>query len=220
MTAVNLNLNNMNGIGDEGASALIDALKVNTSLTKINLNLKGLDESQVDRVVNDLLARNKRLRHLFLFDARQMLLSRLCSDECGVLWPYVLDGDDLDVTGAPDDVETVRAEFAAVVAERRRRELCRPVLVADVRTLQRETSNQIAVLNDIVSGQASQNAEQTNQIADLKNMVVEQGQQMQQMQDQIRQMHTLLMSRVEQEPSPDAVDERDKRAAKRRRTGR
>jgi hypothetical protein len=55
-------------------------------------------------------------------------------------------------------------------------------------------------------------------------MIVVQNQQMQdqnqQMQEQIRQMHALLssMSR-EQAPSAD-IDERDKRAAKRRRTGR
>jgi hypothetical protein len=94
------------------------------------------------------------------------------------------------------------------------------VLVADFRVLQHE----IAALNGIVSGQASQNAEQTiqitkqtNQIADLQRsteMIVDQNQQM---QDQIRQMHALLMSR-EQEPPID-VDERGKRAVKRRRTG-
>jgi hypothetical protein len=77
---------------------------------------------------DSLIARNGRLRRLFLFDARQMLLSRAamngCADECGVVWPYALVGDDLvdvNVTAAPDNVETIRAEFAAVVEERHRR---------------------------------------------------------------------------------------------------
>jgi hypothetical protein len=70
------------------------------------------------------LARNDRLRHLFFFDARQMLLSLMCADECGVVWPYLLDGDDMDVGVSSDiNVETLRAEFAAVVEERRRRAL-------------------------------------------------------------------------------------------------
>jgi hypothetical protein len=37
------------------------------------------------------------------------------------VWPYLLDADDMDVGMAPDDIETLRAEFAAVVKERRRR---------------------------------------------------------------------------------------------------
>jgi hypothetical protein len=67
------------------------------------------------------MARNKRLRRLFLFDARRMLLSVMCADECGVVWPYLLDSGDTDGIVAPDNVETLRAEFAAVVEERRRR---------------------------------------------------------------------------------------------------
>jgi Ran GTPase-activating protein (RanGAP) involved in mRNA processing and transport len=70
---VNTSLANINlawnGIGAEGASALADALKVNTSLTEINLDGNAIDESNLARVV-ELIARNKRLRHLFLFDAR------------------------------------------------------------------------------------------------------------------------------------------------------
>jgi hypothetical protein len=75
------------------------------------------DHARVDK----LIARNHRLRHLFIFDARKMLLSLMCSDECGVVWPYLLEGDDLNVISAPDNVESLRAEFAAVVEERRRR---------------------------------------------------------------------------------------------------
>jgi len=231
--------------------ALVDALEVNTSVTTIDIDD---DDDEMDCArIDVLLARNRRLRDLFLFDARQMLLSVMCADLCGVLWPYLLEGDDTGGIVAPKNVDEVRAEFAAVVAERRRRELCRPVLVADVRAMQSETndlitkqstqiaeqssqivkqSSQIAALNDIVSGLASQNAEQTNQnaeqtnqIADLQRStetIVKQNQQMQeqnqQMQEQMRQMHALLMSR-EQEPSAN-VDERDKRAVKRRRTDR
>jgi hypothetical protein len=153
-----------------------------------------------------------------------MLLSLMCADECSVLWPYLLESGDTDGIDAPENLETIRAEFAAVVEERRRHELCRPVLVADVSALQRETSNQIAssngivsnqiaVLNDIVSGQS-------NQIADLQRstgMIVEQNQQM---QEQIRQMHAMLMSFSREQEQPADVDERDKRAAKRRCTGR
>jgi hypothetical protein len=72
-----------------------------------------------------LIARNQRLRRLFLFDARQMLLSVLCADECGVVWPYVFDKEDADYVAQPSnsfgDFESVRAEFAVVVEERRRR---------------------------------------------------------------------------------------------------
>jgi hypothetical protein len=50
-----------------------------------------------------------------------MLLSLMCADECGVVWPYLLASGDKDGIVAPDNVEMVRAEFAAVVEERRRR---------------------------------------------------------------------------------------------------
>jgi hypothetical protein len=63
------------------------------------------------------VALNERLRQLFLFDARQMLLSLMCADECGVVWPYLLDADDLGFIKAPGEVEPLRAEFAAVVEE-------------------------------------------------------------------------------------------------------
>jgi septal ring factor EnvC (AmiA/AmiB activator) len=149
--------------------------------------------------------------------------------------------DDLETIGvvAPANVESIRAEFAAVIVERCRRERCRPVLVADFRALQREQcatsnqiversnqiakqifdqSNQIAEQSIQIAEQSNQIAAQTNQITDLQNMMVEQNEQNHQMQDQIRQIHGLLVSR-EQAPSAD-VDERDKRAAKRRRTGR
>jgi hypothetical protein len=223
MTVMNIRIDG-NEIGAEGASALVDALKVNTSVTKVNLSGNEIDASGV----NKLIARNERLRQLFLFDARKMLLTVLCADECGALWPYLLEGDDLGVIAPPANVESLRAEFAAVVEERRRRELCRPVLVADFRVLQREIagqSNQIATLNDIVRVQASENAQQTTQIAEQTNQIAAQTSQIADLQrltetmvEQNRQMYALLMSR-EQGPSVD-VDERDKRAAKRRRTGR
>jgi hypothetical protein len=56
-----------------------------------------------------------------------MLLSVLCADEFGVVWPYLLDGDDADylyVTQSSNrfgNVVSWRAEFAVVVEERRRR---------------------------------------------------------------------------------------------------
>jgi hypothetical protein len=93
---------------------------VNTSVTQINLEGNKIDAGAL-APVKTLLARNKRLRHLFLFDARKMLLSLMCAEECGVVWPYLLDGDDLDVTAAPANVETLRAELTGVVEERVRR---------------------------------------------------------------------------------------------------
>jgi hypothetical protein len=145
-----INLNH-NQIGSEGASALADALKVNTSITTINLRNNSIgaegekaiaDALKVNTSVTRLyidntrdaaasarayarVERNRRLRRLFLFDARQMLLSVLCADECGVVWPYLLEGDDLDYVAQASncfgDFTSVRTEYAVVVEERRRR---------------------------------------------------------------------------------------------------
>jgi Ran GTPase-activating protein (RanGAP) involved in mRNA processing and transport len=110
-----------NQIGNEGTAALFDALQVNTSLTTIDLAGNAIDESH-RASVNALVARNKRFRSLFLFDARRMLLSLMCADECGVVWPYLLGCGSTDGIVAPAEVETIRAEFENdVVAERRRR---------------------------------------------------------------------------------------------------
>jgi hypothetical protein len=101
---------------------------LNTSVTDIGFE----DESEWD-IITALVARNKRFRSLFLFDARQMLMSRLCSDEFGVLWKYFIASSAGDDDGAvPDNVESIRIELAAVVNERQRREHCRPALVSDV----------------------------------------------------------------------------------------
>jgi hypothetical protein len=54
----------------------------------------------------------------------------LCADECGVVWPYVLDGDNLAAVKARSVAETLRAEFAVVVEERRRRAAAAVRLVA------------------------------------------------------------------------------------------
>jgi hypothetical protein len=95
-------------------------------VTTINLfgneNLFG-DEisSENAAALEEMTARNERLRHLFLFDVWQMLLTLMCADECGVLWPYFLENGDKDGSVVPDNVDSVRAEFAAVVEERRRR---------------------------------------------------------------------------------------------------
>jgi hypothetical protein len=119
-TSVNTIDLSLNRIGNEVASSFANALKVNTSVTKIDLDNNRIDNAHLDQV-NELIDRNNRLSQLFLFDARQMLLSVLCADECGVVWPYVLDGDNLAAVKARSVAETLRAEFAVVVEERRRR---------------------------------------------------------------------------------------------------
>jgi hypothetical protein len=96
---------------------------INTSVT--NINFCDCEISDLDNI-NTLLTRNERFRRMFVLDARKMLLSVLCSDECGVVWPYLhdlLDGRDARTVRylASREVETVRAEFAAFVEERRRR---------------------------------------------------------------------------------------------------
>jgi hypothetical protein len=79
---------------------------------------------------------------LFLFDARQMLLSLMggCADECSVVWPYLLEIDDTDGTVEPGTVEAVRAEFRGVVAERLRRlqAVARGVAARDARAAKRQ----------------------------------------------------------------------------------
>jgi hypothetical protein len=58
---------------------------------------------------------------MFLFDARQMLLSRLCGDECGVLWQYFIKSSVGEDDGAaPANIDAIRVELAAVVNERLR----------------------------------------------------------------------------------------------------
>jgi hypothetical protein len=93
---------------------------VNTSVTCINLKNNAIDGSNIASL-KALVARNKRFRSLFLFDARQMLLLFMCADECGVVWLYLLESGDTDGTVVRNNVHSIRAEFAAVVAERRRR---------------------------------------------------------------------------------------------------
>jgi hypothetical protein len=217
-------------------------LKVNTLLTTIYLEGDAVDEKMCDKV-DALTDRNERFRRLFLFDARQMLLSRLrgCGDECGVVWLYFIASNaDNDDGAVPDDIESIRIDLAAVVDERRRRELRRPALVLDINSLANQMSvkftdqtnqmtNQISELSNQNAEQTSQIAEQTSQITDLQRStqtLSEQNQQMQeqmrqrdeQMQEQMRQMHSLLMSREGVQTAD--VDKPDKRAVKRRRTGR
>jgi hypothetical protein len=97
----------INDIGDEGASALANALKVNTSVTSIELSYNGIDATSCARV-NTLTARNRRLRRLFLFDLRQILLSVMCADERGVVWPYLLERGDTDGIVTADAAELIR----------------------------------------------------------------------------------------------------------------
>jgi hypothetical protein len=143
-TSINLAANH---IGAEGASALADALRVNMTVTHIDLKRNDIDEDEIDvfigsaffdalqmntsvtsinigdtvDILDDVLARNKQLRRMFLFDTRKMLLSVVCSDLCGVVWPYLLDSGDTDGMEAPDNIDELRAEFAAVVEKRRGR---------------------------------------------------------------------------------------------------
>jgi hypothetical protein len=95
---------------------------VNTSVTHIEIGGNRIDNLKRFSV-NSFVARNKRLRRLFLFDARKMLLSLMCADECGVVWPYLLEKGDIDDMAAPDDIESILGEYLEVVAERRRRAL-------------------------------------------------------------------------------------------------
>jgi hypothetical protein len=109
-----------NIIGKRGAQALADALKVNTTLMRTGIFKNG---KKSFKDVDKLIMRNKRFRCLFLFDARRMLLSLMCADECGVVWPYLLESGDVDGLAAPDNLEweSIRPEFSEVVAERHRR---------------------------------------------------------------------------------------------------
>jgi hypothetical protein len=90
---------NFSIIGDEGVLALANALKVNTSVTNIGLflhpdehtarNQRLLYRHIMCTSVIALLDRNKRLRSLFLFDARWMLLSSMggCADDAVLCGP-------------------------------------------------------------------------------------------------------------------------------------
>jgi hypothetical protein len=89
-------------------------------LTCIHLIGNAIDESNRASFIA-LTARNERLSHLFLFDARRMLLTLMCADECGVVWPYLIGSGNTDGIDAPENLESIRAEFAGVLAERRRR---------------------------------------------------------------------------------------------------
>jgi methyl-accepting chemotaxis protein len=128
----------------------------------------------------------------------------------------LLERDDTDGVSAPDNLESIRAEFVVVVKERRRRELCRPALVADIADLRRDSSNQIvahsnqiAALNGIVSGQfaeqSKQISEQSNQIAVLNDIVsgqvsqlAEQTNQIAQQTNQITNLHRSTSTIIEQ----------------------
>jgi hypothetical protein len=113
-----------NQIGDKGASALADALKVNTSMTKIDIagNEFGIDGTLA---LLKALEVNTSVMEIDLesdiFDARKMLFSLMtgCADEVSVVLPYALSAVDANVIISAADVEPLRAEFAAVVEERR-----------------------------------------------------------------------------------------------------
>jgi hypothetical protein len=116
----NINLTS-NRIRPEGASALADALKVNTTVTQIDLIGNKIGEA-TRASIDALLACNERFRRLILFDdAQRQLLSLMCADECGVVWPYLLKNGTCQLWFGAYNVESIRAEFAVVVEERRRR---------------------------------------------------------------------------------------------------
>jgi hypothetical protein len=104
-------------------------------MTTIDLRDNGTGARDTLALADTLIALNKRFRHLFLFDAWRMLLSLICADECGVVWPYFLENGDKDGITAPDNIETLRAEFAAVAEERRRRAVTATSSVAAVVTV-------------------------------------------------------------------------------------
>jgi hypothetical protein len=112
-----INLYN-NQIGDEGATTLVDALQVTTSVTRFSLADNDINDSII-ATIGELTDRNKRLQHLFLYDARRMLLSLMCADECGVVWPYLLGRGNTDGVAAPNDIDVLRVAFASIVMARR-----------------------------------------------------------------------------------------------------
>jgi Ran GTPase-activating protein (RanGAP) involved in mRNA processing and transport len=127
VTTINLSDNVFDA---KGVFALAAALKVNTSVTTIDLDtmfikFDGADDleeyEEAFKLIDDLIARNNRLRRLFIFDARKMLFSLMtgCADEVSVVLPYALSAVDANVIISAADVEPLRAEFAAVVEERR-----------------------------------------------------------------------------------------------------
>jgi hypothetical protein len=114
--------------------------------------------AEVVSSVDKLCGRNERLRRLFLFDARLMLLSQLCSDECGVVWSYFIERDDTDGIAVLANVnadgvavlvnaDVLRVDFSAVVEERRRRaapavrEVADDVAGGDGRDVKRRRAN-------------------------------------------------------------------------------
>jgi hypothetical protein len=90
---------------------------VNTSVIRIDLTGNAIDDfncASVDKVI----ARNQHLRSLFLFYARQMLLSLMCDDSCGAVSSYLFESGDTNGIVAPNNIEKIRAEFADVKVRR------------------------------------------------------------------------------------------------------
>jgi predicted HTH domain antitoxin len=107
-----------NEIGANGAEALAPALQGLTALTSLELYGNEIGDDTLVKF-DELCTRNERLRCLFLYDARQFLLTLLSPDACGVLWPYVVGVDVNDGIEAPDDTEELQAVYAGIVEERR-----------------------------------------------------------------------------------------------------
>jgi hypothetical protein len=109
-----------NAVGELGARKFIDALKVNTTVTTVELWDDSIGES-ITRVIDAATDRNKRLRQLFLYDTWRTLLSLLCADECGVIWPYYLACGDRNGAAVPDGLDDLRLSMAGIHFERERR---------------------------------------------------------------------------------------------------
>jgi hypothetical protein len=116
VTLINLDGNQ---ISKKGATALADALQVNTSLLDVSLFANVAIDASILATIRESTDRNKRLQHLFLYDARRMLLSLMCADECGVVWPYFLEsGNIMDGIVVPANIDVLRATLASIVVAR------------------------------------------------------------------------------------------------------
>jgi hypothetical protein len=101
--------------------ALAYELEVCSSVTQVKFDGWRVESKFVPerKVLSKLLARNRRFRNVYLFDARQLLLSKLSPDAVGVLWPYFAGKHDSDNGKVePANAETLRAEYADIAEER------------------------------------------------------------------------------------------------------
>jgi hypothetical protein len=138
-------------ISAKGGLALANALKLNMSVTDISFDESNLGDFN-EALIGHSLARNERFLSLWRYDARQIMKTMLCADEISVVWLYAIGpyANRSPVGQEPADINTIRTEYAAVVNERRRLELARPAVVSDV-----------CALHDRIDELSGQIAEQT-----------------------------------------------------------